>query len=205
MVAGNSREEILLQHRLVGNCPFLLCKLGCETGTVKVIAITLWILLWKAAILFQHVSWSFTGIQGWSLWVFYGQLYLWQEARLPLHPSSSFICPSPASVLVSILTTLFFSEIPTPRRGEAEERGEKHLWSPTACKPGASGRVAVQHSVLLSHHIRSAQAAQGDEVVCKVGYPLRTHDWSMMDRVFAEESSQVPNMRSFHREQCLAK
>ena len=49
MAAGGSGEEFLLQHRLVGNCPFPLCKVGHETVTVKVIAV-LWTLLCKAAI-----------------------------------------------------------------------------------------------------------------------------------------------------------
>lgn len=50
MVAGGSGEEFLLQHCLVGNCPFPLCKVGHEAVTMKVIGIALWMLLWKAAI-----------------------------------------------------------------------------------------------------------------------------------------------------------
>lgn len=56
-----------------------------------------------------------------------------------IHPylvSTFTLCPSLPHVhpsLVSILTTLFFSEIPTPRRAEAEDGGEKHLLPPTVC------------------------------------------------------------------------
>lgn len=114
-VAGGSGEEFLLQDCWVGPCPLPFCKVGHDTVTVKMIAIILWTLFWKAAIpsLFQRLSWCLSGIQGWRLWLFYSVLALavsgGEVASLPCVHTS----------LLSVLTILFFSEVLTPRIREA--------------------------------------------------------------------------------------
>lgn len=96
------------------------------------------------------------------------------------------VCPSLPYVhtsLLSILTILFcLTSSHSQKKGSIGRRREaRHL--PQAAARHISG-AAVQHGVS-----RTVLSVQGDEVTWDMCYPLRTREWSMPDRRYAEDSS----------------
>ena len=116
------------------------------------------------------------------------------SSTLTLRPSLPRVHPS----LVSILTTLFFLEIPAPR-GDKEggregkwRRGRETRLIFHRLQPGASepqlGAVCVTE--LRGPFCADSTFPQGHEVVQEMCYPLGTHERSMLHRGYAEESSR---------------
>lgn len=133
---------------------------------------------------------------------------LLQEGRLPLHPSLpcvhlyplSILTPCPSFPRVQPYHFVLLRNSHSQKRG-SRGRGRETPLTSHSLQPGASARAAVQHSVLPSHLVLSAQGStfsQGDEVAWEICYPLRTHEWSMLDRGYAEEGShfrcQTPDL-----------
>lgn len=125
--------------------------------------------------LFQHLSWSLSGIQGWCLWLFYSVLALAVEG--------GEVCVLILSILPSCPSLPFCSSqkcsLPEEGKHRKEERSTSYIPHLEArCSSGA----AVQHSVSPT-----ALSVQGDEVAWEMCCPLS--EWSMPDRGCAEDSS----------------
>lgn len=118
---GGWGQQIFLQGCLASDWPFLLWKLGHETVTGILTAMTVWMLPWKDAI--QDKSPAFLSMffdlskrgQGPSLWsalaVMEGKVNTWS-----IFPS----CPS-----LPHINTAQSSEFPTSRKDEAGKGGEE--------------------------------------------------------------------------------
>lgn len=154
MAAGGNGEEFLLQHRLVGNCPFPLCKVGHETVTAKVIAV-LWTLLCKAAIQdrFQPLSICFL-ISHWDPGLKSMAILLTVSFSCGRRPGYHFIHPYPVSILTPCLSfprihpyhSALLRNSHSQKRGSGGRGRETPLIS-RSLQAGASVRAAVQRSV----------------------------------------------------------
>lgn len=162
--------ELLLQHCLVGNCPFPLFKVGHETVTVKVVAVALQMLLWKAAIQnrFPASSSMFTDLSP-GLGLKSIAVLLTGSFRCSITTSSTITsCPSLPSVHTYHSVFLRNSR---SQKSQSRETGRELPLTWHSLQMGASVRATLSH--------------EGTWEMC---YPLSTHELSMPDRVMQKRA-----------------